>query len=169
MDIFGWTKGQFSLFDLLSVLLKKVGPASVWVTTWTAGDADLKDAYNFIEQGLITDFKLLIDRSFETRQGSYVRTVAQTFGEDSVRIARLHAKVALIKAGDIHLCIRTSMNLNSNPRWEQFEVTDDKEMFEFLKEMWDSVWETDAHFGCSETKVLEATVRPFENKPRGVY
>ena len=49
-------------------------------------------------------------------------------------MTRTHAKFGLIGAGDWRISIRTSMNLNPNPRCEQFELDDDAAIYRFFEE-----------------------------------
>jgi len=41
-EIFGFTKGQFSMVDLLEALLERTGEADVMISTWTAATRDLQ-------------------------------------------------------------------------------------------------------------------------------
>lgn len=161
-EVFGFTKGQFSLMELLVALLGITGPADVAISVWTAADADLRDAYSFIESGKINRLRLLIDRSFETRQPDYCGTVRELFGDDSVRVASTHAKMATICNEKWNLAIRTSMNLNRNRRWEQFEITNCSEMAGFINSIFDAAWGANAELGCPHHIAAEATNAPFE-------
>ena len=54
------------------------------------------------------------------------------FGDDSIRTTRTHAKFAVITNEDWAVAVRTSMNLNENPRLESIEVSDDPALAGFL-------------------------------------
>src|SRR3990167_3460503 len=151
-EIVGFTGGQFSLFSLLAAILDKTGPADVDIATWTAAIADVRDAYLFLETGKIKSLRFLIDRSFESRQPQYVDTVRDLF-PDSVRVARCHAKFAVIRNEQFDLAIRTSMNLNCNKRFEIFEISDDPELAGFLGAVMDSVFVSGAGFDASPQDV----------------
>jgi hypothetical protein len=58
----------------------------------------------------------------------------ERFGPEAIRMTRTHAKFGLIGAGDWRISIRTSMNLNPNPRCEQFELDDDAAIYRFFEE-----------------------------------
>ena len=131
-EIFGLTKGQFSLINVIEECLVQTGPASVDISTWTAAHAEIKAAFAFLDNGLIRDLRFLVDTSFPNRQPEYCKTLLETFGEGSVRATRTHAKFVLIRNDDWNLVIRSSMNLNENRRIEVFEISDDLGMADYL-------------------------------------
>lgn len=131
------TFGQFSLIDALWALLKRVGPADVSVATWTAAGADVTRAEQFCRDGMIRSMRWLVDRSFESRQPAYCQVLRSTFGDDAIRTTRSHAKFATIRGGEWTLAVRTSMNMNTNPRLETIEVSDDPVLCDFLDSVFD--------------------------------
>ncbi len=128
----GMTHGQFSLLDLLAAPLKKTGPAEVWLSTWTAGIRDAKAATMLLERGTIAELRLLVDRSFASRQPAYCAAVRRMFGDYAVRCTRTHAKIALLRNAEFDVAVRSSMNLNRNPRFEQYDVDESPELCEFF-------------------------------------
>jgi hypothetical protein len=46
--IFGYTKGQFSVIDLIREVLKYTGPATLDISTWTAAHTDVTTVCDFI-------------------------------------------------------------------------------------------------------------------------
>ncbi len=82
-----------------------------------------------------------MDRSFETRQPEYCATLRCLFGDDVIRTTRSHAKFATIRNGEWDLAIRTSMNLNNNPRLETIEVSDSAALADFLDGVFDEMFE----------------------------
>lgn len=124
MDVIGLTFGQFSLLDLIDAALEITGPADVTISTWSAGFYDVDAAESFRDSGRVTSVRFIMDSSAKRGQAG-VGDVADIFGADSVRATRSHAKFALIRNADWNVVITSSMNLNLNPRLEQFEMTDD--------------------------------------------
>lgn len=125
----GVTKGQFSLLDMIEAIVDQIQPADVLVSTWTPGKAEMERVLYLLERGGIGDFRLLVDRSFPGRHPNYVERVTEICGPESIRMTRTHAKFALIRSGDWRICIRTSMNFNTNPRLEQFDLDDSPEIY----------------------------------------
>ena len=130
--IFGFTKGQFSLVDLISAILDQTGPASLFVSTWTAAGADLSEAFDLVQSGKITDIAFLVDLSFQRRKPAFAAKIRELFGETSVRVTKNHAKFCLIMNDKWRLVLNTSMNLNFNPRFEDFYLQDDPALADFL-------------------------------------
>ncbi len=146
LDVFGFTKGQFSFVDLIDAVLDLTGPATVTVATWTAAAADASFLGGWCRQGRIKQFRLLIDYSFLTRRGGAeaVDAVIENFGPDSVRVTRTHAKWGLVAGADATVAILTSMNLNKNPRFEYFHATWDAGVVKLLSGLAAEIWESPA-------------------------
>ena len=142
VEILGFTKGQFSLIDLVIACLRRTGPAHVTVATWTAAKAEVETAYRLLRESRVLSCQWLVDYSFPVRQPQYCERLRERFGDDCIRLGRTHAKFVLLKNDDWNIAIRTSMNLNTNPRFEQFELSDDPAMCGFLQEVVDDVFST---------------------------
>jgi len=135
-EIFGFTKGQFSFIDVIEYLLTQTGAADVSLSTWTAADADLKTAYNLLQNGRIRSIRFLVDWSFASRKPEYCAALVEQFGEDSFRVSRTHAKYCVIRNDQWNITVRTSMNLNMNPRFENFEISDDRRSLILFVRSW---------------------------------
>jgi len=150
VEIFGFTKGQFSLLDLIMALLAKTGPAHIDLSTWTAARRDTEALANLRRHAEAIDaaagtsrilsVRWLIDFTFLRRAPEMVATLRHTFGNDALRVAHVHAKFALVHNEQWQVVIRTSMNLNQNPRTEDFHLAHDPELFAFIRGMMDRVW-----------------------------
>ena len=136
-DVFGLTKGDFSMIDILRHLAKQIGPCRIDIGTWTAAAADIKQAFDMLGDKNITEMRWLVDRSFPARQAKYYRALLDKFGADSVRLARFHAKFILLENDDFSLAVRTSMNLNLNARIEFFEISEGSPISGYLKQVVD--------------------------------
>lgn len=120
LTLHGLTDGSWSMTDGLSAILHHTGYADVIVSTWTAADADLRMASQFLEHGHIASFRLLVDRSFENRQPAYCATARALFGDAAIRVWSAHAKFALVLNGRFPVLYLTSANMNANKRLENF-------------------------------------------------
>lgn len=131
-SVFGLTGGHYSLLDLLGALLAKTGPADVRLSTWSTGIRDAENAARLLDAGAIRTLRLYTDGSFPTRQPQYCARIVTLFGADAIRCSNMHAKVATV-VNDAWACVvRSSMNLNRNPRFEQFDVDDNRELAAFV-------------------------------------
>ena len=136
-DIFGLTKGDFSMIDILRHIAKQIGPCHIDIGTWTAAAADIKQAENMLNDKNILGMRWLVDRSFPARQGKYYASLLQKFGNDSVRLARFHAKFILLENEEFSVAVRTSMNLNENKRIEFYEISEGSPISDYLREIVD--------------------------------
>jgi hypothetical protein len=155
LEVYGLSKGQFSLIDLLTYCLDATGPADVVLSTWTAAGADLKFAYKLMTTGMIRSLRFLVDFSFPSRQPAYCAALRETFGDDAIRISKNHAKFCTITNDQWHLVIRTSMNLNENRRLESFEISDDRNMAAFLDDVIRDLFDTQPAAGQFDKKPMQ--------------
>jgi len=133
-EIYGLSKGQFSIINIIEEVLKQIGKADVIISTWTAANSEIKKAEKFLDNGLINKLHFIVDRSFETRQPKYYKMLIDKFGE-IVSTTNSHAKFILIKNDEWNIVIRTSMNLNENKRMENFEISDCNVLYSYMSEI----------------------------------
>ena len=132
-DIFGLTKGDFSMIDMLRHIASEIGPCRVDIGTWTAAGADVRIAHKLFTDGDIMSMRWLVDRSFPNRQPKFFHAVREKFGADSVRLARFHAKFILFENDEFSVAVRTSMNLNLNARIESYEISEGSPISDYLR------------------------------------
>jgi hypothetical protein len=139
MDLFGITKGQFSLVNLIEECLKQTGPAHLDISTWTIAHAEVLDLIRWKETGLITGLRYFTDHSFIHRTNGPERAglILEAFGAGTIRATKNHAKFILIENDDWSLVITSSMNLNENRRLEVFTLTESKDMADYLRQVID--------------------------------
>lgn len=137
--IVGLTGGQFSLLGLIRAILDVTGPADLLLSTWTAGIRDAETAAWLLAGGQIRSLRILTDRSFPQRQPGYCQRLVELFGEQCLALTHTHAKFAVIENDEWAVCVRSSMNLNKNKRWEQFDLDEDPEMCAFFREFSEQV------------------------------
>lgn len=140
-DTFILTYGQFSLMDAIVAVLDQTGPADLSLATWTAADADLERTAHLMEAASIRSLHMIVDGSFETRQPGYCQHMRNLFGDACIRAIKTHAKFVLIRSDTHDVVIKTSMNLNNNPRLENIEVSWSTPLAEFFQEIVDEIFE----------------------------
>lgn len=131
-DVYILTYGQFSLIDALVAILDQTGPADVVLASWTVADAHLQETAHYLEAAAIRSFRMVVDDSFRSRQPAYFRRMRELFGADCIREVRTHAKFLVVTNDDWNIVVRTSMNLNNNPRLENLEISDDAGFAQFM-------------------------------------
>jgi hypothetical protein len=142
LDVFGLTKGQFSLIDLIDAVLDLTGgPARLTLSTWTAATADIKDVLAFLRSGKLERARFVLDFSFQRRQPAVAQAIRQEFGSEALRLTRNHAKFFQVAVSDRwSVTCKTSMNLNQNPRIEDFDLTNDPALYRFLAAVVDDLF-----------------------------
>ena len=120
--VHGLTDGTWSMIDAIRELLRHTGPADLVVSTWTAAGSNIIDAERMLRSQAIRSLRLVVDRSFLTRQPKYCETARRLFGDDAIRVWSSHAKFCLILGNDVKILYLTSANLNKNPRIESFSI-----------------------------------------------
>jgi len=134
-DTFILTYGQFSLIDALMAILDQTGPAHVAISTWTAAHAHLDKSQELMQSAEILSLRMVVDRSFKTRQPGYFNHMIELFGINCVREMRTHAKFITVRNDKFDIVVRTSMNLNENPRLENIEVSENKAFADFFEKI----------------------------------
>jgi hypothetical protein len=140
-DTFILTYGQFSLIDGLMAILDQTGPAHVAISTWTAAHAHLDKSAELLSSANILSFRMVVDDSFKSRQPKYFEHMIELFGLNSIRQMRTHAKFMVIHNDEWDIVVRTSMNLNENPRLENIEISEKKDFADFFLSIMDNVFQ----------------------------
>lgn len=140
-EIFGFTKGQFEMLDLIEHLLGQTGPASVDIMTWSAAVRDIERLDMIHRIGRITSMRWILDFSFPSLRKDCFEALVGAFGVESIRTTRMHAKIVNIRNDDWNLVVRSSMNLNKNPRFESIEISDDAQLADFVDVLFCEVFE----------------------------
>jgi hypothetical protein len=157
-ELVGLTRGQFSLSDLIAAILDRTGPAALGISTWTAAHADVSRMMDLLETGRIVKCRWLVDLTFVRRCPALAQQIRQQFGADAIRVTRTHAKFGTITNAEWQIALRSSMNLNQNPRLESFEVGHDPALCEFLNNALDQIWQRQPrHIADPETPLRAVT------------
>ena len=114
--------GTWGLSDGICEILRIVGKCDLVVSKWTAGHADLKRAEKLLRAKEVRSFRLMVDRSFETRAPDYCRLARELFGDGAIRVWSSHAKFCILSGGKFDVLYLTSANLNANKRLENHTV-----------------------------------------------
>lgn len=139
-EIYGITKGQFSLVQLLEAVIDIAGPCHFTLSTWTAARWEIQRLAKLLESSTLLSTRWLLDFTFARRDPEAANQIRATFGLESVRVSQVHAKLALFGNADWQIVLRTSMNLNMNPRIEDFTISHDPEQFQFWQTLLDDIW-----------------------------
>lgn len=138
----GLTNGAFSLLSLIEAVLDVTVPADVVISTWSAGLYDAGALNSLMASGHVRNVRLILDRSFKTRQAGYALYIQDVFKNENIRTTNTHAKFVLIKNDQWSVCIRSSMNLNENKRSENFDIDDDIDIYNLFASFTDDLFKS---------------------------
>lgn len=141
-EVVGFTSGQFSIIDVISSVLSRLGGGSLVLSTWTAAGAELDHVMEFIDSELVKNVRWIVDRSFQNRQPALCLKMRNSFGDESIRVQRVHCKFALVHNGQNGVTIQTSANLNKNARIENVSVSSCPVLFSAYSELVEEIFET---------------------------
>ena len=142
IEVFGFTSGDFSLIDVLSALARGMNRPSMVVSTWTAAKSDMDHVHEFLGSGRIGAMRWIVDRSFQNRQPALCDALRRKFGDDAIRVQRVHCKFALLDDGERRISVQTSANLNRNARIENLSVSSCPVFFEAYSGLVARIFET---------------------------
>jgi hypothetical protein len=136
MSLFAVTRGQWSMIDAILHVLDKVGPSSISLWTWTVAEYEVQTLTRLRKDTRLTAGRLVIDAGARNKNMWLIQEWKSSFGPDSVRYVANHAKIARIEsASGLRLLLRGSMNLNFNPRFEQFDITEGGPDFDLVEQI----------------------------------
>lgn len=124
-DFFGVTTGNLSLVDILAHVLDHTGRIDVSIVTWSVGMRSLRKLMSLNTSSV----RLLIDRSYATRHRTYNSELLRVVGQDNIRYTRVHAKFIVLGR---EVVIHSSMNLNTNIRYESVSIHYQRDVAGFL-------------------------------------
>lgn len=137
--VFAITRGQFSMIDVVLHLLDCAGPSRVSLWTWTVAEYEIENLALLRRDGRITDGRLVIDGGARGKNAGLIAQWKAAFGPASVRYVVNHAKIATVEGGGMRLLARGSANLNKNPRFEQFDLTEGGADFDVVRRVEDDL------------------------------
>jgi hypothetical protein len=135
MNLFAITRGQFSMIDAILACLDQVGEARVSVWTWCIAEYEVQCFDRLRQDGRITDGLLVIDGAARKKNLALIQQWRAAHGPASVKYTVNHAKIATIETPEFRILLRGSMNLNYNPRFEQFDISEGHPGFDLVREV----------------------------------
>lgn len=140
MSLFAVTRGQWSMIDAVLHVLDQVGPSKLSLWTWTVAEYEVQTLTRLRQDERVTGGRLVIDAGARTKNAGIIAEWKDSFGEDAVRYVTNHSKIARIESeSGLKLLLRGSMNLNFNPRFEQFDITEGGPDFDLVEQIEDEL------------------------------
>ena len=130
------------MIDIAGAALSVAGPADVSVWTWCIAEYEVEAFSAFFNDGRVRGIRVVMDWAGAQRDMPLTVDLQEKFGADCIRVTKTHAKIVTIRNADgWRIVIRGSMNLNANPRFEQFDISDDSGIFDVVAGVEAELWE----------------------------
>lgn len=123
------TAGAWSLHDMIALASEKIGPAKLYLSTWTITEEPMRVLFGLIQKGLIQELNCLFDYRIEKRKAEAFQ-FAQV-NASKIKLVKIHAKVAVLINEEWAITILGSANLTKNPRIEAGVFSSSLEVAEF--------------------------------------
>ena len=123
------------MIDAILACLDQCGPSHVSLWTWTVAEYEVQCMERLMADGRLLSARLVIDKGARAKNMAIILKWQSLFGADSVRYVTNHAKIATIRSDNYKLLLRGSMNLNYNPRFEQFDITEGGADYDLVAEI----------------------------------
>lgn len=130
VEVFGFTSGDFSIIDVVRAVVRRMSSPRLVLSTWTAAGADMGHIHDWLAEGRVSAARWIVDRSFQNRQPDLCNALRAKFGDNAIRVQRVHCKFVLIEDDAYRVLIQTSANLNRNMRIENVSVSPCPVLFE---------------------------------------
>ena len=134
MPVQAYYNETLQLIDVLEWILRQVGRAKVWQTTFSMANEFLSRMYQLRKNGKVdvTEHVLVLDErtTLKTRKlWQFMQNVIP-----AVYMARTHAKFALVEGENgMKVTLLTSQNLTRGNRYESAVITCNEQVFDRLK------------------------------------
>ena len=140
MSLFAVTRGQWSMIDAVLHVLDCVGRSKVSLWTWTVAEYEVQVLARLRVDSRISGGRLVIDHGARNKNAGIIAEWQRAFGEQSVRYVVNHSKIATVETeSGLKFLLRGSMNLNFNPRFEQFDITEGGIDYDLVKSIEDEL------------------------------
>lgn len=134
--------GQFSLDDLIRHVAGKIGVCEGLIVSWVASSSSLKKMLQLLDTGLFDSVRLILDRTVPATRPHIFKMLVESIGAEFIRIINIHSKLAILRNNDYSVVIETSANLNRNFRVENFRISENSGLADFLNGFFDEVFQT---------------------------
>ena len=158
-QVFAIFDGQFSVVDLIAAACKKCDCPDVSIMSWTAYADDIDHLYRLYEYGIIGDVRFIFDKTFPSYKINSMARLVAVFGKDCLRLTSTHTKIYMVRDDEWDIIITSSANMNTNRRFEQYQVSDWTDACDTVERIFDTIFsDHDMRYMPSDEKIQAARV-----------
>jgi HKD family nuclease len=116
-----YSEAEFSMHDLLELLIELTGPASVKITSFSITEVAIRAFHRLSDERKITDLKCIFDHTVRMHRLGLLFFALNVTSE--IALTKNHAKIILIENDEWKLTVISSANFNVNDKIEAGIVT----------------------------------------------
>ena len=134
-----------ALYDFWNVIsegiLKLGGVSEFYGCTWSMNRQNVLDLMSLLDAGKIKKCRMLTGTYFKRRESAVYAQLITGLTQRSQKYVAFnnHTKIALLHRGTDYITFEGSANWTSNPRLEQYTITNDADLYEFHKTWMDEM------------------------------
>ena len=112
-----WSHGDYSLHDLLPILVNLTGPANICLASYTISEEGIRAIHNLANKNELLSVNMILDNSVLNHKLDLLQFAAK-IPRTSVFLGSTHAKMILLSNNMWRLSYVTSANITPNKRSE---------------------------------------------------
>lgn len=128
------SNGAYDFWTWIPVLIEMMqGVDLCTLSTWTINRTNVVELFDLFDTGQIKQILMLTGTYFKRRESSVYATLLTGMQERKQRYIAFdnHTKISLLRNAKHSIVIEGSANLTSNPRLEQYTMTNDAALLDF--------------------------------------
>lgn len=137
------SNSRFNFWSFVPSVIAYLGnyTTTLHIATWTTNNINSKELIDLYDQGKIGKIVFVVGNYFKVREAPVYNFLASKLLERKQTIisGEHHAKILLLQNENHYITIESSANLCANPRSEQFTYTNDRDLFDFYRNWFDSL------------------------------
>lgn len=129
------SNAKFDFWTWIPVMIGLMGGhiETLYGSTWTMARTNVEELFEHFDAGKIGEVAILTGTYFKRRETAVFATLLEGLQARHQRYIAFenHAKVMLLSRDPNYITIEGSANFTSNPRLEQYTMTNDRDLYEF--------------------------------------
>lgn len=134
---FLWTLNSFNAFTFIPYCLSHFGVIdNLSLSTYTISMKIADALFREVDEGRIKNVEIFVSESLRFRMPKVVEHIDAMIVSRPVRISYVwnHSKITCVQCGDNYLVLEGSGNWSENAQFEQYILTNSKQIYDFRKE-----------------------------------
>jgi hypothetical protein len=128
--------GSWSMHDVLAFLLRRTGPADVWITSWTITEEPVRLLLEQLQTGSIRSLKALFSERVEAMNPAAHQLARFNL---QVKLTKIHAKSIVLLNDAWGITVGGSANFTRNPRIEKYIICTHRAIAEYERDWIEAV------------------------------